>query len=387
MKAVCIRIAFFVLASVTVVLAQETINYASISGRVTDPSGAVVVGAHVTTRHGDTNIKCVVTTDREGWFRVPYLKVGGYQITVHQDGFADFARTVTLSVGSAFELPITLAVAERRDVRDRQRGRRGSGGGAQPDRRHRVADRSPQPAAQRPQFSRPRAAGSRRLAHQHRQQSALRRNLRRAGPGHLRRQPAQFLQQLHRRRPLRQRRRRRPERHLLRSRRGARISGGHLRRPGRVRAARSAATSTWSPRAAPTRCTATSTATSAISASTRPIRSPTPSCPSTQAQYGASLGGPIVRDRTFYFANFEQRELNQSGLITIAPANVAAINARLAAVGYPGRRSSHRPLSQSGAQHQFPRQSRSSVQHTAISSASATASTTSTAATRAAPAG
>ena len=55
--------------------------------------------------------------------------------------------------------------------------------------------------------------------------------------------------------------------------------------------------------------------------------------PSTQAQYGASLGGPLKQDRTFYFANFEERALNQSGLITIAPASVAAINARLVAVG------------------------------------------------------
>ena len=58
--------------------------------------------------------------------------------------------------------------------------------------------------------------------------------------------------------------------------------------------------------------------------------------PSTQAQYGASLGGPVVRDRTFYFANLEQRLLNQSGLITIPPADIAAINARLSAVGYQG---------------------------------------------------
>ena len=58
--------------------------------------------------------------------------------------------------------------------------------------------------------------------------------------------------------------------------------------------------------------------------------------PLTQAQYGASLSGPMVHDKTFYFANFEARDLNQSGLVTIAPANVATINARLAAVGFPG---------------------------------------------------
>ncbi len=56
----------------------------------------------------------------------------------------------------------------------------------------------------------------------------------------------------------------------------------------------------------------------------------------TQAQYGASLGGPIIRDRTFYFANLERRDLNQSGLVTISPQNVSAINTRLQASGYPG---------------------------------------------------
>lgn len=60
--------------------------------------------------------------------------------------------------------------------------------------------------------------------------------------------------------------------------------------------------------------------------------------PMTQSQYGASLGGPIRADRTFFFGNFEQRILNQSGLITISPTNVAAINARLDATNYPGPR-------------------------------------------------
>jgi hypothetical protein len=58
--------------------------------------------------------------------------------------------------------------------------------------------------------------------------------------------------------------------------------------------------------------------------------------PMHQNQYGLRLSGPIAKDRTFFFANVEQRDLDQSGLTTITDANVAAINGRLAATGYPG---------------------------------------------------
>lgn len=60
--------------------------------------------------------------------------------------------------------------------------------------------------------------------------------------------------------------------------------------------------------------------------------------PLTQTQYGASVGGPLLRDRTFFFANFEQTRRNDSSIVTIAPGNVASINARLDAVGYRGPR-------------------------------------------------
>lgn len=58
----------------------------------------------------------------------------------------------------------------------------------------------------------------------------------------------------------------------------------------------------------------------------------------TQAQYGATLGGPILRDLTFFFANFEQTRRNYSTVITIEPAAVATINSRLNSVNYRGPR-------------------------------------------------
>jgi Carboxypeptidase regulatory-like domain/TonB dependent receptor len=60
--------------------------------------------------------------------------------------------------------------------------------------------------------------------------------------------------------------------------------------------------------------------------------------PLTQAQYGASLGGPLRRDRTFFFTNFEQTRLNNSVVVTISPASVAAVNARLDQLGSAGPR-------------------------------------------------
>jgi hypothetical protein len=60
--------------------------------------------------------------------------------------------------------------------------------------------------------------------------------------------------------------------------------------------------------------------------------------PFTQAQYGASFGGPVRRDRTFFFSNFEQTRLNNATVITVTPANVAAVNARLDQIGYGGAR-------------------------------------------------
>jgi hypothetical protein len=90
--------------------AQQSVAYGSVSGRVVDPSGAAVAGAQVAARHTDTNLVSETITDVGGRFRFPYLRVGPYEIVIHQQGFADATRRLTVSAGAAFELPAALAI-------------------------------------------------------------------------------------------------------------------------------------------------------------------------------------------------------------------------------------------------------------------------------------
>ena len=108
----CVRalaLASWVLAGAHPVSAQQSIDYASVSGRVTDPSGAVVPGAQVTARHTQTNVTGATVTDQDGRFRFPYLRVGPTRSPSSLQGFRDATRLLTLTVGSAFELPVSLA--------------------------------------------------------------------------------------------------------------------------------------------------------------------------------------------------------------------------------------------------------------------------------------
>ena len=54
-------------------LAQQSVDLASVSGRVTDQSGAVVTDAQVTARQTQTNVTTTTTTDQEGGFGCPTL--------------------------------------------------------------------------------------------------------------------------------------------------------------------------------------------------------------------------------------------------------------------------------------------------------------------------
>jgi hypothetical protein len=92
--------------------AQESVTSASVGGRVTDGSGAPIESAQVSAKQLDTNLTSAAATDREGRFHFAYLRLGQYEIAIRRTGFADAKRTLTLTVGAAFELPVTLTVGD-----------------------------------------------------------------------------------------------------------------------------------------------------------------------------------------------------------------------------------------------------------------------------------
>src|SRR5687767_10184276 len=74
-----------VLAAVTAAEAQLTRG--TISGTVTDTSGAVVPGARVTITNQDTGLVRSATASDDGLYRVPALEPGAYTVRFELDGF------------------------------------------------------------------------------------------------------------------------------------------------------------------------------------------------------------------------------------------------------------------------------------------------------------
>ena len=85
---------------------------ASLTGEVTDPSGAVVSGASLTLHNNDTNTDVItVKTDANGSYTASQLPLGNYTVTVVGQGFKKFvAGGVTLHVGEQRTLNIKLEV-------------------------------------------------------------------------------------------------------------------------------------------------------------------------------------------------------------------------------------------------------------------------------------
>jgi hypothetical protein len=86
---------------------------ASIVGTVTDASGAVIAEAAVQARNTGTGIAQATVTDGQGRFRLPDLQIGEYEVQATKTGFQTVVRRgVTLTVGSEPVLDFSLAVGQ-----------------------------------------------------------------------------------------------------------------------------------------------------------------------------------------------------------------------------------------------------------------------------------
>jgi len=90
---------------------------ASLVGRVTDESGAVVVGAKVTVTNTATNVSNNRVTDKDGEYVVPALNPGVYNITAEKDGFANATtESVHLLVGTNKAVNLKMGVSHSETV-------------------------------------------------------------------------------------------------------------------------------------------------------------------------------------------------------------------------------------------------------------------------------
>src|ERR1700736_2601753 len=86
---------------------------ATLSGTVTDASGAAVPNAKVSIKNSATGVVRDVTTDSAGFYSAPNLLPGLYDITVAATGFSSAVQTgLTLTVGASKALNIALALGQ-----------------------------------------------------------------------------------------------------------------------------------------------------------------------------------------------------------------------------------------------------------------------------------
>src|ERR1700739_2759106 len=90
--------------------AQSAVDGA-VGGNVLDSSGAVIANASVTVRNLGTNAQQLAVTDASGYFRVLHLQPGTYQVTIAASGFDTYdSKSVTVEVGSLTDVEARLKV-------------------------------------------------------------------------------------------------------------------------------------------------------------------------------------------------------------------------------------------------------------------------------------
>lgn len=86
----------------------------SISGTVRDPTGSVIPDIAIICRNVDTGAQQNATTDAEGTYAFPILPVGHYELETFRPGFKPYKRTgLTIDVNTKLQIDITLEIGQQ----------------------------------------------------------------------------------------------------------------------------------------------------------------------------------------------------------------------------------------------------------------------------------
>lgn len=326
-----------VACSVAPAPAQQTVTMAGVYGRVFDPAGAAIAGAQVTASSQERGQSWKSTTDIAGRYRLAFLPVDTYELRVELAPYRTRVRTLRLAVGQTVEVPVQLTLAgpdqtvdvsgdapvveaTRTQVAETVVSREIAG---LPLNGRSYLDL----AALTPAVTRTNPVGNQRFPETSAVPGA---GLSVTGQRHINNGfvvdglsanddaadlPGTFFSQ-----------------EVIRE--FQVVTSGGIAEFGRASAGvinvlTQSGTNAWRGRLYGFWRDDALDAKNPLAATKDPMR---------QWQYGATAGGPLRRDRTFLFANVEQTRLDGTSVITITPANAAAVNAALDRTAYGGPR-------------------------------------------------
>lgn len=98
-----------VLACAALLSAQSSTS-GDIAGSVSDPTGATVSGASVLVVNTGTGVKETATTDSRGGYHIPLLPPGSYTVTITTPGFRTVEKKIEVSLGGTLQVDFRLEV-------------------------------------------------------------------------------------------------------------------------------------------------------------------------------------------------------------------------------------------------------------------------------------